>query len=514
MRKQPVLGIASALTLFVAACGSPSPPAASGPSAAAPSGEQSASAAPPAAAPTSSALGDQPPDAPNGAAPTTADAAVPMQTAASGNSKTVATKAAEIRVEGIETTSDVGSRQARRGHEFLIVDVSFKNITPLVAVDKNANSSPVGGLSGFGGGKRPASDPKDVTMQSTPYVIPFLQKMFWVMSDGRFADTVDMETQAGLPGGLPAGGFTVAKLNDIVRGKLVFEVPQGARYRAFQFYDIEHGHALIPLEGTAPTAAPPTVGSARQNDVVQLAVSEAGFSVGGAAPAGFRYYVVGLRGISRSPKDVIDLPLGQFVFLQDDQGCISPPVQDVEGLSRPFGHTASFPPTSPNEGQMKFLVPDNIRQTRVIVAPRTGGVLTLPTGPDFAPSWPAPQATIDDGSVMKLLVLPTSAVPRSLPAPASGRELVMLDVVAQNLNATQGIDFQGTMQLRFVDPSGAFIQPAPVSSQLRCSLGDTGVIPAASTRRFQYVYDVPAGMPLKLQYRGFEKDEVVVEIKR
>jgi hypothetical protein len=40
------------------------------------------------------------------------------------------------------------------------------------------------------------------------------------------------------------------------------------------------------------------------------------------------------------------------------------------------------------------------------------------------------------------------------------------------------------------------------------------VIPAGNARRFRYVYDVPAGMPLKLQYRGFEKDEAVVEIKR
>lgn len=45
-------------------------------------------------------------------------------------------------------------------------------------------------------------------------------------------------------------------------------------------------------------------------------------------------------------------------------------------------------------------------------------------------------------------------------------------------------------------------------------MGDMGMIPGGSARRFMLVYDVPAGLPLKLPYRGFEKDETVGEIKR
>jgi hypothetical protein len=446
-----------------------------------------------------------------GAASLTPAASSP--TAAQG-SMTVTTKAVELRVEGVTTAQEIGGRQARPGYEFVIVDTSWKNVIPLTAVDKNANSSPVGGLGGFGGSRRPPPDPKDVQMVSTPFVIPMLRKQIWLFTDGRFADTVDLEAQAATPGALPKDGFAIAKLDDVVRGKLVFEAPAGTHYRAFQFYDTGHGHALIPLGGTLPASAPPTIGSVRQNTVLQLVVTEAGFSQAGTPPAGTKYYAVGLRGISRSPKDVIDLPLGDVVFLQNDQGCVSQPVRNAEGLSRPFGDLGSFPPTSPNEGQIMFLVPENTRQARVIVAPKMGGSITLPTGPDFTPSWPAPQTTIDDGSLMKVHILPTPARPASLPAPADGREFVVLDVVVDNLNANQGIEFQGTMQLRLMDPGGGFIQPSPLSGQLTCSLGDMGVIPAGNSRRFRYVYDIPAGMPLKLQYRGFEKNEAVVEIKR
>lgn len=140
--------------------------------------------------------------------------------------------------------------------------------------------------------------------------------------------------------------------------------------------------------------------------------------------------------------------------------------------------------------------------------PLLGAELVLLARPAVA------QTTIDDGSTLKLHVLPSPAKPASLPAPASGREFVVLDVVIENLDAKRGIDFQGTMQLRLVDPAGAFIQPSsPLSSTLTCALGDTGVIPAGGPRRFACVYDVPAGMPRKLQYRGFEKDEVTVAIK-
>jgi hypothetical protein len=434
--------------------------------------------------------------------------------AAAPGSRTITTKAVELRVEGVETAGEIGGRRARAGCEFVIVDTSWKNVIPQVAVDKTAGGSPVGGLSGFATSKRPPPDPKNVTMESTPYVVPMLKRLMWLLSDERYADTVDLEATAALPDHLgdKDGGFAVAKLNDTVRGKIVFEAPANATYRAFQFYDNDHGHALVTLSGSKP-AAPTLVGPTQQNEVLQLGVSEAGFGPAGRqAPAGLRYYTVGLRGISRSPTDIVDLPFAQSVFLQNDRGCVSQPERNITELARPFGDIGSFPPTGPNEGQVAFLVPDDTKNVRVLVAPARGGGMLLPTGAAFTPAWPTPINTIQDGSTMRVHVLPTPARPATLPAPAAGREQVLLDVVIENLKPTQGIEVQATEQLRLVNPAGGFIQPSPLSAQLPCRLGDTGVIPAGGARRFMLVYDVPAGIPRRLQYRGFEKDETFVEL--
>jgi hypothetical protein len=90
-----------------------------------------------------------------------------------------------------------------------------------------------------------------------------------------------------------------------------------------------------------------------------------------------------------------------------------------------------------------------------------------------------------------------------------------LDLVAQNLKTDQGIELDGRQAIRLVDANGKFIAPSPLSDQLSCSLGAIGVVPAGNARRFQLLYDVPAGAaPAKVEYRGFERDSVVVDLKR
>lgn len=403
-----------------------------------------------------------------------------QSTTAAPGSMTVTTKAVELKVESVETAAQIDGRKARAGHEFVIVTTSWKNI---------------------------------IAPQSTTYAVPMLSNHLWLLTDGRYADTVDLQATAVAPNHL-ANGFGMAKFGDVLRGAMVFEVPAGAKYRALQFFDNENGHALIPLGGTKP-AAPAAVGAMRENDVVQLAVSEAGFGPAGRqAPAGRRYYTVTLRGMSKSPKDIVNLPIRQSVFLQNDRGCVSEPENGVTELTRPLGDTGSFLPSHPNEGQVAFVVPDDTKTTRVLITPARNPGIVLPAGPDFTPAWPTPATTIEDGTTMRVLVLPAPAKPPTLPAPPAGRQYVLLDVVAQNLKANQGIELDGTQQLRLVAANGTFMSPSPISNQLACRLGDIGVIPAGHSRRFQLVYDAPAGAaPAKLEYRGFEKDQVV-DIKR
>jgi len=282
---------------------------------------------------------------------------------------------------------------------------------------------------------------------------------------------------------------------------------------------------LCVLVAIASQAAPlPKVApNPKQNALFKVEVTEAGFFPDGRpAPAGSRYYTVGLRGTSRSASaqilgaskgDDVLVDVRRFVFAQNERGCISRPERGVAGVPNLFGDTMTFSPTKPVEGRLVFLVPDDTSRVRVLIAPSGPDALAVPAGADFTPSWPTPQQTIDDGSTLRVLVLPRPAPRSTLPPPAGGLERIVLDVVIQNLKDTQGIEFQPSQQLRMVDAKGKFIQASPLTNQLGCRLEDGDVIPPGHSRRLMLVFDTPAGAPRRLQYRGFEKDEVMVDVK-
>jgi hypothetical protein len=242
-------------------------------------------------------------------------------------------------------------------------------------------------------------------------------------------------------------------------------------------------------------------------------VTNGGFATGGlAAPAGLRNYTVSLRGRSRSQSDVA-IEVKPFVFAQNERGCVSRPIMDAAWLKQPFGNAMVFSGDHPTEGQLAFQVPADTQRIRVLIAPAGAGALIVPVGEDFEPSWPAPIQTIEDGNTLRVLVLPAAAPAPGLAAPVAGRELLVLDYVIENLKSEQGIEFTTSQQLRLVGPAGSFIQPSALTEQIGCRLDDGDVIPPGHARRFQAAYDVPAGTPRRLQYRGFEVDEITFDLK-
>jgi hypothetical protein len=426
----------------------------------------------------------------------TALAAAPA--AAGGPS--VTTRAVEVRVESVESLPQIAGRQARAGYEFVIVDTTWKNIIPLKPVPKKPDAS---GLSGFGSARKPG--PADVTMEPTAYLVPTLTRHFWLLTDDRFADPVDFEAHGATSGHMPHDGFAIAKVDDRLRGKFVFQAPVNAKYRAFQFYDTVHGHVLIPLSGTKPAGAPAPLTAARENSFLQLAVTEAGFAPGAALPPGLRRYVLGLRGVSRSPTDIVDVPF-QYLFGLTDEGCVARPETSAPGLSRPFDAVGSFLPDAPNEGQLSFLVPETTKLVQVQLRSVNGGPIDLAPAADFAAKWPTPVHTFVDGNVMRVHLLPRPARPAALEAPGQGVRQVLLDIAVENLSSRSGIEFQ-PVQLRLATDGGDFIDPSPQSATVPCRLDSEGLIPAGGVRRFMLVYEVHGGGAARVHYRGFELQE-------
>lgn len=289
---------------------------------------------------------------------------------------------------------------------------------------------------------------------------------------------------------------------------------------------VTSGSSALPAQanGTTPDGMLPRVaGSPQQNDILRLEVTEAGFFPAADSPSpGRRYYTVGMRGTSLSASgqllgaskgDDVSIDVRRFVFAQDDRGCISRPEFSVAGVPNTFGDSMTFSPSKTTEGRLVFLVPDDAKKLRVLIAPAGTDGLAVPAGDDFTPDWPRPLHTIDDGTTMRILVLPSPASRSDLPRAAAGTEFVVIDVVVQNLSSDHGIEFQPSQQLRLMDGAGKFVMASPATRQLGCRMDDNDVIPPGHARRVMAVYEMPIGAGRRLQYRGFEKTETVVEIR-
>ena len=272
-----------------------------------------------------------------------------------------------------------------------------------------------------------------------------------------------------------------------------------------------------------PINLPETTGTARQNSIIRLEVTEAGFfPAGRALSKGRRHYTVSLRGTSRSDGgqllggskgDDVVVDAQQFVFAQNERGCLSKPEFDVAGVPNQFQSSITFPAGKATEGRLTFLLPEDTQRVRVLIAPAGSDGLAVPAGADFTPSWPAPIHTITDGTTLRVLVLPRAATPPTLPAPGRGKEHVVLDVVVQNLSKEQGIEFQPSQQLRLMNAGDEFIEASEVTERLGCRMDDGESIPPGQVRRLMAVYEMPVGGAHRLHYRGFEKEETIVAIR-
>jgi hypothetical protein len=423
-------------------------------------------------------------------------------------------KAVEIRVERYQEVAALNGRPAPPGRTFAILDTSWKNIIPLQPAKPKPRggdrSYGAGGLgTGVGGGSTPPSE-QQPTMEPTPYLVPEVPKHIWLVTDNRYADPINVQATAQVPERLPTTRFVIARLGDVLKGRLVFNAPAGARYVALLFLDTSFGNVLIPVKGTpADSPAPKTLAAAQQNELLELAVTEAGWATGGPKPPdGFRYFVVGLRGVSRSAGNIVQLELNKWMFLQTEQAFVAQPEVNAAWLKRPFIGLTPFLPAAPNEGQVAFLLPADAHQTMALLRPPGVGPIDLPAPDQVKATWPRAVATIADGGTLKINCLPAGALPTGLRPPPAGKQYRVLDVVVENLTS-KGVELQLVQQLRLQDGAGTFYPPVPDSSRLTFHPTGRNVVPASGARRLQLLYLVPAGQAMRLVYRGFEKTETI-----
>ena len=453
------------------------------------------------------AAAQQPATGPSRGAVAAVAVAAPGQPAAS--------KAIELRVTGHRAAAAIGNQAAGAGREFVIVDTAWKNVIPQKAVNrkKAADRTAGAGALGFGGGataQDKTGDAANTTIESVRFEARQLPNLVWLVVDGRVAEPIDIAATRALEGHIGPDAVSIPTFQQEVAGGLAFRAPAGARGLALLFLDSVNGHLLVPIVGPAPALANGLGGPGRASEVVELALTGATWA--DAAAPGSRRLVVGLRGISRK-EALVDVPFAEFGFLQTDRGCVFSPDRDTTGLSHPLTPRGRFTPFVPAEGQLAFTVPAETTAATLLFRPRQGASIDLPVLGSAKPKWPAPEATITDGDVLRVLKLPGVGAPPGLPPPAAGSERVALDLVVENLRAGTGIELQAAQQFRLVRPDEARIAPSRFSAQAPCRLDGRGVVPAGGSRRFTLVYDVPPGVPLRLEYRGFNVKSELVKVR-
>ena len=474
----------------------------------------------------SSPVADQGGSAPVGSAPAPAEAGAVQPSSAppalrdgmvavAHPGQPIVNKAIELRVTSHRSAPSVGGQTAGAGQEFVIVDTAWKNLVPKVAVNrKKATDRTAGaGSLGFGGGataRDQAEDAANTTIESVKFEVGSLPNHLWLLVDGRIAEAIDVVATRGLEGHLGPNQISIDNFHQVVSGGIAFRAPAGAQALSLLFLDSINGHLLVPITGAPPVLASSLGGGSRANEFVDLAVTGATWADAGVA--GSRRLVVGLKGISRK-EALVDIPFGQYGFLQTERGCLVSPDAGAPGLSRPLAPKGRFIPFVPSEGQLAFTVPADTKGAALLLRTQQGGPIDLPVLGGAKPSWPAPDSTITDGDVLRVLRLPGLGVPPGLPPAPAGSERVALDLVVENLRAGSGIELQAGQQFRLVGPAGAPIEPSAASASAPCRLDGAAVVPAAGSRRFTLVYDVPPGAPLQLEYRGFNVPSERVKVR-
>lgn len=418
-----------------------------------------------------------------------------------------ANKAIELRVTNVHTAPSIGNRTADPGRAFVIVDTAWKNLLQPQRVNRKAagDRTQGAGALGAGGGtsaQQRAEDEANTTMEPVRFQVDPLTTHLWLLVDGQFAEAIDAEATDAMDGHLPTGLLEIAKFQEVRSGSLAFQAPANAQALSLLFLDSNNGHMLLSIKGAPPRLSSSLGGSSRSNEFVDLAVTGASW-VDAASEPGMRTLVVGIKGISRQ-NAMVDVPFGEYAFLQTDQGCIAQPEERPASVTRSLAPIGRFLPLAPSEGQLAFDVPAATRGATFTFRPAQARPIDLPVLGNAAPQRPAARATLQDGSVLRVLVVGGGAASAGLPQPPSGLEYLVVDYVVENLNTGQGLELQADPQFGLVDGTGQLHPPEAASAGLPCRLTGNAVVPAGSWRRFSLLYAVPIGQPLSLQYRGFE----------
>jgi len=410
-------------------------------------------------------------------------------------------KAVKVEVTASSFEPQVTSKTAPPGRAYFVLDTFWTNIHPRQKISrdqlegKQDRTMGVGGLKGGGGTE---AKKVEYVNADVAYLVPSFYDHAYLLADG-VSCPLDKLTET-VPGGHGLNKkFVLAKKGDSRKVRFVYLVPAQARNLAFQFFDYDYGHVLIPIKGDLKLAAGAANGTARglgslKDEYLELAATSVAFQSayeGVVAPEGWRYAVVKLQGKSLSKGNIIQVQPTEYAWLATRQGHL---YYSIGGSTTDEGFIR-FTPEFAQSQEIVFVVPavekdfslgmriENRVYTLALNAPPAAGPVV------------EPKAVHQDGGMLKIMLFGARR--------EKGR--IVLDLGIRSL-IQSGAEIQIAAQ--FILKAGgedvAFDEEATKALAHRPPTPFT--VPPGSFVRFELAFAIEAD-PQALYYRGYESEK-------
>ena len=412
-------------------------------------------------------------------------------------------KAARITIVKSGIEQEAAGHEASAGLAFLVVETEWENIHPKQKVDKEkleGKTDRTMGVGGLAGGKKKKTEYVDVDVA---YQIPKLFDHAYILADG-LAIALHEATEDISGGYKLQKRFTIAKLGEVRKATLVFMVPEAAKNLAFQLFDYQYGHVVVPVKGKVKSATgtgePPgnSLDSARTDmiEFASLGMHTQPQYMDQAAPAGWTYVVALLAGKSlsgNSIKDIAQIKPEESTWVTTDGGYL----YTSSGSATAFTGVLRFTPEIYQLQELAFLVPDIDENFRLGVRAQNQ-VLDLDLGTKVPTRMPAVNTTHTDGDVMEILVFGTRE--------DQGKGVVDLGI--HSLYDRGGIDIQMKQQFFLRIGEEEFSVDTAATAALLRHPPDPFTVPPGVSLRFEIAFDAQ-GTATAVRYRGYKSEAVL-----
>jgi hypothetical protein len=408
-------------------------------------------------------------------------------------------KAAQINIVNTSYEKELAGRTAPPGRIFVVCETEWRNIHPKQKVEKDKLEGKVDrtmGVGGFAGGKK---DKKvEYVDMDVAYQVRKLYDHVYLLADGM--SFALHESSGEIPGGHKTGeSFTLTKQGEVKKVKLAFLVPETHRNLAFQMFDYQYGHILLPVKGEPDKAfgsggIPGKALGQAKTDMAEFATHVLDFQdeyLGKAAPEGWQYAVVQFSGKSLSGGDIrniVQFKPEEYLWLTSDGGYL----YYCSGSSTAMDGFVRFTPEIYQFQEAAFLVPGSAENFGVGIRIQNR-VLNLALSDRTPSGLPAAKAEHNDGDVMEVMLFGKRI--------EGGKTIVDLGI--RSLYDRGGLEIQTSQQFFLIVGDNEFKVDMEATKALLHHPPQPFVIPPGVSVRFELAFDTTEN-PTALRFRGYE----------